>query len=418
MNERQSKAQEIEVQGVRASIYPTPTRGREGWTVCYRFGGQRKRKWFPDLKAARSHAETQAERIAHGRTIALEATPDQLAAYQRAIQLLKPTGQPIEVIAAEYVQTWRERARLPAKSVADVVEEFIAERRAAAAQAGRSTASRHAEGLAFILDRFEQCFRMPLAAVTEEQVQRWLLQLKTADGGEMGLRTRNNYLDAIRALFRFAGRRRYLSHEAAELESVQLATAGPGHIRIYSPEELAKILDHACNARPQFVPFLAIQAFTGIRTEEMVRLRGMDLHLKTGWVVLSAEITKTSRRRLVPMAPALRRWLRAYPPPRGLLVPTTAGTLTGRLCEIIAAAGVPTRHNGLRDSRITYRMAQLQDSARVADESGNSPAMIARSYREVSLPDGRIVTPALAAAWFAVAPGGRRSKIVPLQRAG
>ncbi len=414
---RSKRAEQVDVDGVRASIYPTPSRGHEGWTVSYRFAGRRVRKWFSELSDARSHAETQAGRIALGKTTALEASPSDLAAYQRALELLKPTGQPIELVAAEFVRTWRERARLPAKTVEDVVGEFLADRRASAAQRGRSTAVRYVEGLAFILARFREAFRMPLAAVTADQVQAWLVGLDAAAGGALGLRSRHNYFAAVRALFRFAGRRRYLSREAAQLDGIQLAAAGPGRVQVYSPEELMRILQCAAQEKPQFVPFLAVQAFTGIRTEEMTRLRDTDLHLKTGWVVLSADITKTSRRRLVPIAPALKRWLRAFRLPKGLLAPTTAGTITGRLCELVTAAGVETRHNGLRDSRITYRMALLQDAARVADESGNSPAMIARSYREVALRDGRIVTPDLGAAWFAVEPDGRRSKIVPLRGA-
>jgi hypothetical protein len=58
---------------------------------------------------------------------------------------------------------------------------------------------------------------------------------------------------------------------------------------------------------------------------------------------------------------------------------------------------VEWKHNALRHSFISYRLAEIQDTAKVALEAGNSPAMIFAHYRE-------LVTPEDAAAWFAVTP--------------
>ena len=60
-------------------------------------------------------------------------------------------------------------------------------------------------------------------------------------------------------------------------------------------------------------------------------------------------------------------------------------------------AGIAWKHNGLRHSFISYRLADTQDVNRVALEAGNSPAMIFRHYRE-------LVTPEQAATWFSIAP--------------
>ena len=57
---------------------------------------------------------------------------------------------------------------------------------------------------------------------------------------------------------------------------------------------------------------------------------------------------------------------------------------------------VPQR-NGLRHSFISYRLALIQDAAKVALEAGTSPQMIFSNYRE-------LVTADEAQAWFAVAP--------------
>ena len=55
------------------------------------------------------------------------------------------------------------------------------------------------------------------------------------------------------------------------------------------------------------------------------------------------------------------------------------------------------KHNALRHSFISYRVAQTQNVAQVALEAGNSPQMIFKHYRE-------LVTPKEAEAWFAIVP--------------
>jgi integrase len=55
------------------------------------------------------------------------------------------------------------------------------------------------------------------------------------------------------------------------------------------------------------------------------------------------------------------------------------------------------KHNALRHSFISYRVAQTQNVAQVALEAGNSPGMIFKHYRELVQPDE-------AKAWFAIGP--------------
>jgi len=55
------------------------------------------------------------------------------------------------------------------------------------------------------------------------------------------------------------------------------------------------------------------------------------------------------------------------------------------------------KHNALRHSFISYRVAQVQDVAKVSLEAGNSPRMVFSNYRE-------LVRTADAEKWFAVTP--------------
>jgi hypothetical protein len=59
------------------------------------------------------------------------------------------------------------------------------------------------------------------------------------------------------------------------------------------------------------------------------------------------------------------------------------------------------KHNALRHSFISYRVADIQNVAQVALEAGNSPQMIFKHYRE-------LVRPAAAKEWFAIVPPERK----------
>jgi hypothetical protein len=415
------------VEGVSVRIYRTPSHGRPGFTVCHRFAGRRARKWFASEEHARDHARTQARRIAQGKGAALALSAEQAASYLRADEMLRPTGQPIELVAADHVAAWRELggsagrptytelarehqrwhpASQPARLVSEVLTEFMAGRRTAALN------GRWLTTLETMLERFAAAFHVPIAKVNGREVNTWLHALKDEDGKALGLRSKNNHRDAIRALFAFARRRKYLPHDHDELAAIDMAQAGPGRIHVYSPEEMNRILHHAATHAGRYVPYLAIRCFSGIRYEEMGRLRGEHIHRGTGYIAMDAAITKTNRRRTIQMLPALKAWLSAYPPAKGLVQPHPSTSMAPRLVELIRAAGVENRHNALRDSYITYRVAMTADIAAVSQESGNSPAMIERSYREVRLPDGRIITPKLAACWFAIRPPGKAARIV------
>ena len=187
-----------------------------------------------------------------------------------------------------------------------------------------------------------------------------------------------------------------------------MATNSKGNNRPCSvsmtPEEAATILAHAEARDPRWLPCLPVKFFTGIRDAEIARLRPQHFHHDTGFITCAPEITKTETRRLMPILPNLAAWLRKYPPPEKLNPLENVPSNSSALVKLIRKAGVAPRHNGPRDSYVTFRMAALGDAAKVAEETGHTPAQLRRSYREIALPDGRVITPALAAQYFAISP--------------
>jgi hypothetical protein len=68
------------------------------------------------------------------------------------------------------------------------------------------------------------------------------------------------------------------------------------------------------------------------------------------------------------------------------------------------------KHNALRHSFCSYRLAIIKNAAQVALEAGNSPQMIFANYRQ-------LVTETEAAKWFAVCPPKAAENVVPLRAA-
>ena len=67
------------------------------------------------------------------------------------------------------------------------------------------------------------------------------------------------------------------------------------------------------------------------------------------------------------------------------------------------------KHNGLRHSFCSYRLAAIKNAAQVALEAGNSTQMIFAHYRQ-------LVTEAEGLKWFSILPDAE-SNIVPMPRA-
>jgi len=126
-------------------------------------------------------------------------------------------------------------------------------------------------------------------------------------------------------------------------------------------------------------------------------LTWQDIDLAGGFIHVGAAKAKTRSRRLVPIQPNLAAWLAPYSKRRGLIWRGTVRTFDLARAATVEKAGFAWRTNALRHSFCSYRLAVVQDAAKVSLEAGNSPTMIFRHYRE-------LVKPAAAAAYFGIAP--------------
>ncbi len=382
----------------------------ERFFVVYYDGAKRKKLTLSSLAEAKREAALHATKLANGENEVLRLTSTDRTIYVQAVQQLRPLNVPLNVAVREYasavknlpegatlkeaVDFFRKRnpASLERRTVREAADEMLAAKRAA------NLSEVHLKDLDCRLNRFADAFQMNISGVSGTMIQKWLDAMKGSG------RTKVNYLRVISSLFRFSIRRKYLPKDALdEIAAVQQAKEDSGEIEIFTPGEMQEILSAA---RPEMVPWLAIAAFAGLRTAEVQRLDWSEVNLAQRHIEIKASKAKTAARRLIPITDNLAAWLAPYVQPFGKLTDYTSwwnqfGKLADEVSRQRKERGQPCRfdwkHNALRHSFISYRVAAIQNVAQVALEAGNSPQMIFSNYRQ-------LVTEAEAAKWFAIKP--------------
>ena len=382
----------------------------ERFFVVYYDGAKRKKLTLSSLAEAKREAALHATKLANGENEVLRLTSTDRTIYVQAVQQLRPLNVPLNVAVREYasavknlpegatlkeaVDFFRKRnpASLERRTVREAADEMLAAKRAA------NLSEVHLKDLDCRLNRFADAFQMNISGVSGTMIQKWLDAMKGSG------RTKVNYLRVISSLFRFSIRRKYLPKDALdEIAAVQQAKEDSGEIEIFTPGEMQEILSAA---RPEMVPWLAIAAFAGLRTAEVQRLDWSEVNLAQRHIEIKASKAKTAARRLIPITDNLAAWLAPYVQPFGKLTDYTSwwnqfGKLADEVSRQRKERGQPCqfdwKHNALRHSFISYRVAAIQNVAQVALEAGNSPQMIFSNYRQ-------LVTEAEAAKWFAIKP--------------
>ena len=139
-----------------------------------------------------------------------------------------------------------------------------------------------------------------------------------------------------------------------------------------------------------------------------MRLDWSDIERHPGFIEVAAHKAKTATRRIVPIPDNLARWLAMAPRNVQRVWPHSKDPFFKGVRCAADTARVKWKHNALRHSFISYRLAVVQDVNHVALEAGTSPQMIFRHYRELA-------TPEQARTWFSISPD-RAKNVVLLQR--
>ena len=368
--------------------------------------GQRKQVARAKFEDAKQIALDACREIACGNHASLTLTEYDRMTYLRAIETL-PHGAKLDVAIVEYALAVKalpsgvtlqdavgfyrriNPSSIEKRTVRQIADEMLEAKRAAKLSAA------HVLDLKIRLNRFCESFEINLCDVTGIMIEKWL------DGMKISGRSKQNYLRVVTSLFRFAIRRRYLPKESfGEIEAVQPPKVDNREVVIFTPDEIREIL---ASAKSKMVPWLAIGAFAGLRSAEIDRLDWSEVNLTERHIEIKASKAKTAARRLVPITDNLAQWLTPYAKQSGKVIGFRRWWKQIAAITKVINSKRPSetkfawKHNALRHSFCSYRLAAIKNAAQVALEAGNSPQMIFRHYRQV-------VTEAEAAKWFSITP--------------
>jgi integrase len=376
-------------------LYHSVNRSKAMYQLAYYAAGKRVQKNFAD----KAEAKRVARQILGGLTLDAETveamgTPE-LESLVAARRVLAP-NYALHVAVEEHAQAI---SRLGKATLREAVEFFLRHNRADVPRlslteiADQFAKSREQSGLS--AHYVSQC-RKTVGDLAKAFPGKTLPDLKTSEldawlgGLFLAAKTKNGMRIILVACGNWAEGRGYLVKDASPFPAMVRYKERKAAVSIFTPENIANLLAKADSA---LRPFLAIGAFAGLRMAELQRLDWREIDLDRGFITVDANKAKTQQRRLVPISDNLKLWLSTCKRVSGpVCLHGRPQSAAARLCE-----GFAWQENGLRHSFISYRLAVLHDTARVALEAGNSPQVIFTHYRE-------LVTPEQAGLWFDVKP--------------
>jgi integrase len=267
------------------------------------------------------------------------------------------------------------------------------------------------------LKRFAEDFGdRTLASITSAEIETWLHSLRSRRNPDklevpplLAPLSRNHYRAHLHALFEYgsvATRSWCNGNPVATIEPEEVEQPGP---EAYSPEAVARLMHAALESKADLVPVLALGFFAGLRVSEAfgTELETVSIDDEDEDCLEVGDTWKTGGRR-APLTPACRAWLAAQPRRKGKAWQGDEEDFYDELRALLKVAGVEKIDNGARHSFITYRCAEGRNVAVVADECGDSPKVIKKSYR-------KIVSTKAAAKYFAIRPAGTAANVTHIE---
>ena len=405
---------EYKSNGITVLIRPTTKGDAEYFVVDYRLKGERKLIWRSTIAKAKAAADQATKDILNGTADLQDFTFAERNMLLRARASLEGTGKEVDFVCHDYAELlkildgritpaevgrdWiaRNAVTLAKISIADAVAKVQSQ----AVADGKSLARQHE--LTVLLDKFAAAFNCEAHTITPSMVASYLTNLMRVDkSGPLSTRSKRNHKDVIKHLNTWLVLHGYLTKGTNWMEGVQkYSKRKQGDVTIYTPAEMRLIMAEAQNTPKRarwMVAFCAISGFCTIRHSELKRLDWAQIDFDEELIeILPVKNTKSEgRRRFIPMPKNLCEWLKTCRKDKGPVVPV--GDSYTLLSRLIARAGVTVKQNALRHSSISYTLALTGEKERIADNSGNSVAMIESNYL-------RRVKPSQAKEWFDIRP--------------
>jgi integrase len=395
-----------------AKIYldPVTVKGKtySSYIVAWYHLGKRIKERRNDYAASFAVAEEKATQLSQGEVSAVGMKSADQRLFASALQILEPLGISLESALREYREaktilgpaSLLEAAKFYSRHAPSITQKgslrSILRAMLAALESDKRSAY-HIRDIKRHVGRFVDNFAASeIEAISTSDIDGWLRRLK------MGTRSRDNHRNSVHNFFHFARSAGYLLKDRpTAADDTKQVDEGGKENEVFTVEEVVQFLGHV---HKRLIPTLVIKLFSGVRTEEMAWIAWENIKFDQDVIIVRKLEAKTKGRRIIPLKSNLKTWLEPYRRETGRIAIrwTNAETLAKAWTNAIKKAGITYKKNAMRNSYISYRVAETSDINRVALEAGNSPKVIQADYLElVTVPD--------ATRWFAIIPQPKKN---------
>jgi integrase len=361
----------VRTKGMRLRIAPIAWHAKYRYTIGgLRINGKRKRLFFETAREAQEALRSLQIKARREGQAGLDI-PDALRAMASdCARRLAPYGKTIADATTFFL------AHLSATEsvcVEKLVGDYLR------FQERNKLSGKHLTGIRARLLRFQEAFKeRPVRTLNAAEIEEWLYH----NGNGSAPQTLVHRRATLRALFGWALRQKLVDSNPLD------AIAKPKVVRpapaILTPENLSRFL---AAAPFDLLPILAIGAFAGLRTAELLRLEWGEINLESGLVEVRADKAKSARRRLVRIEPNLAQWLAPYAGMVGKVWPGGERKFHEATTKLGRELGLKWQANGLRHSYASFHLAKFENAPALALSMGHTtPQMVFAHYREVVSP--------------------------------
>jgi integrase len=208
--------------------------------------------------------------------------------------------------------------------------------------------------------------------LTKKHVEE-ILKKKEKDG--MSRLYRKNYLRYLRGFTRWCMNQKEII-DKDPTQGLQITLARK-EVDVLSIDEVTNVCQTMMDPKHENIRgYMAIGLFAGIRSKELTQLKWEDIDWDHQHIVVSAQIAKTKKGRLVPILPVLQKWINTLDRSKPL-IPITTKPLLKRFKEDCPEA---LRQNVRRHSFATYHLSHFKNCSELTEILGNSESMVRSHY--------------------------------------
>lgn len=328
----------------------------------YSRNGNVHRKQFPNAELCRAWIDAHA--IEHEQHTAPPSMAEIIEA--REARALLPASVSLITAARAYLAAHPQM--LEAQPLSEVIAQFLADKAAA------NIRPRSMQNLRAQVNHLADVGADTAAEITPPHLRRWLDE-RSVTGW-----TRDGYRRSWSNFFEWCIRNGHAASNPAKAITAITSSQRDPSKHILAPAQAAALIRAARETDSDLLPYLALKLFAGLRTSEAQQIT-WDC-ITPGYIRVSPEVAKMRRQRLIPIREACRTLLGT--PGKGRVCPFADSAMQRHLNKLHQTAEVPQHHNAMRDSWITYRIAETGDVPTTAQEAGNSASVTLQSYRDLA----------------------------------